>query len=539
MRFFIMNYFSRNSYCNSYRILSVYRPFSFFEFVEKEFQNLSSLKRIFSQVRQLECKTVILEKIYESIDLMEENEDLSKYTPNYIESVVYRLSFFSSEISKKSDLDSTTNDCFLGYAIIKDDKFKSEPNKIRVYESVLMNSRHPNNFIRGSQKWICCIIGYQFSVYGYLYAQQNTKTNVCAHVALRTVVARYHKNQDMSYREMNDLIGKNHTDNKASIGLSKNEMVQIIKSTGAGCYVGAFNKADTKNIPFQKILYGCIESGFPAIIFFGTVLNGGSYHAIPVFGHTFNEDTWVPNAETSYFRLGSSTKYIPSESWMSMFVAHDDNFGSNFCIPHRFLNPKRLCEKESGERELCRMDPEGVVYLIATLPGEIKLLPINAEALGAHFLISLLEKMPVADNKWFGRLKYYAYCYKLVLRPILVSKFEYIKHLKELRDWENDSIDLDLIKAFDTFMEEEPYWLVELSIPELFPANKRKVGEVLIRGNIDFDQANPFNSFVMARLPCFFALYSNGTSNNPNYEFIPSGINGHVAVYMGSGYQNS
>ena len=128
---------------------------------------------------------------------------------------------------------------------------------------------------------------------------------------------------------------------------TKDEMVEIIKSTGADCYVGAYETTNDSPASFQKLLYGSIESGFPGIIFFRTV--EGDCHAIPIFGHTFNEDTWVPNAELSYFKVGSDTMYIPSESWVSMFIAHDDNFGSNFCIPHRFLSAKRICEKEAGK----------------------------------------------------------------------------------------------------------------------------------------------------------------------------------------------
>lgn len=532
-----MNLYSRKSYAKNFKILSVSRPFSFFEFVENQFGNVSPLKRILSQARQLNCKTLVFETLYNSSHVVEEDEDLGIYTPNFIKSTTFRLSFFSSEFINKSDLETTINDHFLGYAIIKKDEFDNERDKIRVFESVIAYSRHPNNYIRGSQRWECNVVGYQFSVSGYLYAQQNARTNSCAHVAIRTVVARYRKNLDMSYREMNNLVGKDHISEKASDGLDKDEMVKILQSAGATCYVGSFKDVKSDQFPFQKMLYGCVESGYPAIIFFGTSLSEGSYHAIPVFGHTFNEDTWVPNAELSYFKIGSETKYIPSESWMSMFVAHDDNFGSNFCIPHRFLNPQRVCEKESVEKELCKMDPEGVVHLITTLPNDVKLYPINAEALGAHFLISLLKQMPVDDNKWFERLKYYAYINMLVLRPILVSKAEYIKHLKEMCDWDEHTLDHDLINAFDTYMNEIPYWIVELSIPELFPANKRKVGEVLIRGNIDFDEANPFNSFVMARLPRFFALYANGSGGSSAYEFIPSGIDGHVKVYMGPGYR--
>ena len=63
---------------------------------------------------------------------------------------------------------------------------------------------------------------------------------------------------------------------------------------------------------------------------------------------------------------------------------------------------------------------------------------------------------------------------------------------------------------------------------ELFAANKRKVGEVLIRATIEHNPVQLFDSFVLARLPGYFALYNEDTSN---FTFIPSGIDDHVELF--------
>lgn len=94
---------------------------------------------------------------------------------------------------------------------------------------------------------------------------------------------------------------------------------------------------------FQRELYGFIESGTPALLGFqldASPEGPGSRHVIPVFGHTFNEDTWLPQAHRSYF--GSKLSYYPSENWLSTFVVHDDNFGPYLCLPRHFLQQEKV-----------------------------------------------------------------------------------------------------------------------------------------------------------------------------------------------------
>ena len=55
---------------------------------------------------------------------------------------------------------------------------------------------------------------------------------------------------------------------------------------------------------------------------------------MPVIGHTFSEDMWVPDAD-NYFE---KQKYYSSERWMSEFLIHDDNFGPYLCLPRNYLD---------------------------------------------------------------------------------------------------------------------------------------------------------------------------------------------------------
>ena len=489
---------------------------------------------------------MVVESLGNPDDLREENEDLKQHSSDFAGSTAQRLSFFKKKFSTKRGLASAKDRDFIGYAILKADSALSFGRSgviRRVYESVMASSRHDNNFIRGSQDWPCRVDGRQFKVNGYLYAQQNGVTNICAHVALRTAAARFHPAGDMSYREMNQLLGFDQV-NKKTEGLDLQQMVKVLEAAGATCFQADYSQANVNAPPFQKYLYGSIESGYPAIIIFGTTAADGSLHAIPIFGHTFNQDTWVPNAEDSYFKVGEGTKYIPSESWLSMFVAHDDNWGSNYCIPRHYLQPWQTEEPTPTPTPVPPTNPvnpnpdengmenfvPSVAHIISTMPKGVKLNPLRAEVIGADFLFTILPQLPAENNPWAQRLLRYANKNQLVLRPYLLDPAEYTTHLAKIKDWHYKSIRSDLVSALKTNLTKERLWMIELSVPELFSANLRKVGEVLVRAEILPTEDRDFGSFVLARLPGYFALFDGGTPSSPNFQFIPSGAEGHVEL---------
>jgi len=526
--FFAMKTNTRIASNKEFKLFQIERPFSFFDFVDNCFPGLTSLKRIFSQIRQLEGKTMILEEIENSDDLIEENEDLEKLHCSLKKSKSFRLSFFSVTITNETELKTIKNDFFLGYAIIKQDRFSSSRQLSRIYESVISISHYPNNFIHGMQNWKCLILDEEFYIKGYLYAQQNHLTNVCAHVAIRSAVARYHPDGDISYREMNDIIGVDHVNKKATPGLIAEDIIKILETSGANCFVGDFSNPIIPPVPFQKYLYSSIESGCPAIVCFG-VKQG--YHAIPIFGHTFNQDTWVPNADFSYFQIGAGTQYIPSESWLSMFIGHDDNFGSNFCIPRRYLATKTICGYNTQPPEFCKEDSEGVVYAIGTTPKAVKMNPIRAEAIGVEYLFMILNQVLDTSTVWCKRLQNYAKDSQLVIRPILITLEDYIFHLKNIKDWNGKLILNDVIEPINEIIESGLYWLIELSVPELFQANRRKIGEVLLRSDVESVYNRDFSEFVIARIPDRFVLFEGLEALTPKFKFIQTGMDSHVELF--------
>jgi len=503
------------------------RPFSNFTFVEQFTGECVALRRIFSQARRIGCHTLVIEAIDDADDISRENSDLETHPSvgPLKTAQTFRLSFFTLPFSDDLLPADLNGNNFIGYAVVRIVQAVSGWNRAWIYESVIRPERITNNFIRRTPAWHCRILEQDLTIRGFLYAQQNTVTNCCAHVAIRSAAASFAP-EDLLYHEMNALIG-----GYAGSGLTTEQIVKILEHAGASCFVGSFDASSsadpTFQIPFQKYIYGSIESGYPAIIFFG-VGGHGEYHAIPAIGHTFNQDNWVPRAERGYFSIGEKIQYIPSESWLSMFICHDDNFGSNYCIPRHYLHTGsetacKDCRNKTDQdaHQAC------VCYVIGTLPSAVRVNPVEAEAIGADFLFELKDHIPSDDNEWIARLKRTAGRHKLVLRPILVTAEEYICHLAAVRGWSGSQISAACLKAFEN-LAAEWFWLVELSVSELFAANKRKIGEVLIRSTVEYDAQLPFDNFVLARLPGYFALYNEASAN---FAFIPSGIEDHVELF--------
>jgi len=534
------------------------RPFSNFDFVESRFGGIWPLRRILSQVRMNGGETIVVEQIHDAVDLAEENADLQQLCPGYdpANSRAWRLSFFRGAVADMQAFRRLSRKKFLGYAIVKKDVVPATPdvcpkgrNRYRVYESVVKGTRHKNNFVRGGPTWVCRVAGREMSIDGYLYAQQNAITNSCAHVAVRTAATRF-IGADLSYRQMNDWVADFRTTHGIphafpGAGLSNDEICDILHRVGANTFEGNYTGASVHPVPYQRYLYGAVESGFPAILFFDTQRRDPSgqtaSHAIPIFGHTFNEDAWVPDANLFYFPMRQATKALSSDTWVSMFIGHDDNAGSNYCVPQHYVETTRTCLDEQGNRIRCKEQEGTVAYAIGTLPDDIKVDPIEAEAIGADYLLAILKEVPAGfkgwTERWQKRLEGYHAAQLLVLRTILLKGLQYAHHLEAVRGWDRKPFPKWLPNAFAS-VAEDWFWMVELSVPELFSANRRKIGEILIRADVDAGAQRDFRNFFCARLPgCFVVIQDGkvaaavGAEAQPMFSYVPVSVVDHVELY--------
>lgn len=521
------------------RFFPLQRPsFSNFRFIDKHAPGLPSLGRILSQVRQLGGKTLVVEDIGSAGELREESEDLKRVYPGWRESKTIRLSFFNASFASKRALHTLPPSSFLGYAILRTDVIRKVDIIQRIYESVVRPAAAPKKYVHGAPRWLCRVAGCSFPLQGFMYAQQNRITTCCVHVAIRTILPAYAPSMDLSYRKINHLIDdfRRETTTKHGDGIFTNEIELILGAHGLNCHSADYTRQLSANnaprIPYFRYVYGNIESGFPSLLLFDVPTKKKELHAIPVFGHTMNTDTWVPAAEHHYFTVGEKSAYVPSETWLSEFLVHDDNCGSNFCIPKNFLNNGMICNSR-GKEVRCTQASRYVAHVFTPLPKRLRLTPMRAELIGFDFVKELLPHLKdrYVSNPWGQRLLDYQSRNSLVLRTTLTDLAGYARHLSKVSGWGDEPINPVLLRSLRKSTNED-VWLVEVSVPELFSANQRKLGEIVVRDiSASKDGRRNVHHFIIARVPSFFIENVSDGNDQISPQFYSSGIDDHVALF--------
>ena len=488
--------------------------FSNFLFVDQHYRSNPVLRRIFSLARKQNFLSLLIEEITEAdcALLAEENAAIRLRKPNFANAVVHRLSFFRCV---KDQPPAPTD--FLGYVIFKSDYFTGEPKpKDYIFESVVLPSRgvDQNNFIHCSKIYQVKTTLGTFAITGVLYAQQNDLTFVCAHVSLRSALACMLPAADVSYARLNALAGIDHQNRKIgeSRGILPQDIENILNNLGVNFEKIVHEPRQQLDLPteFQRDLYGFIESGCPALVGFELDEptpgpDGSPRHVIPVIGHTFNDDTWVPDAQRSYF--GGKLSYFPSESWLSSYVVHDDNFGPYYCMPRHFL----------------KKDNFRIIYGLKT-----QVTPFNAveaEAIGFDFFGAIVKRFPRLGQDWYDRFAVFQRCGLLVLRTALIRKADYIAHLQSLRSRDYVGLEPALVQKFQNHLP-ETFWMVEASAPELFASSRRKFGEILLSAQLPVPKPLNLSLLLAARVPGLVMIQQQN-----NVPIDQTQLQGHTGLF--------
>jgi len=496
-------------------------PFSFFDFIEERFGNdfHNSIRRFFSLARSANAGSLLIESIPCAGIIAEENEDLKKLYPKHQCTSLYRLSFWSQTVKCDAPF-QLANKFLLGYAILKKDTIPDKKiNAWHIFEAVFRKYPHHHNCTPQPQRYYVRLGQLECEIEGILYCQQNALNKACAQVALRSLLSRLLPDGDISYRKINELAKPE----SPGSGLSAQQIQSVLSYFNlkyhAIDYTITTEDNAIKTLPYQKFIYSGIESGGGALV--GFRLSGSgcgsqeSRHIIPLYGHTFNKDTWVPNADISYFNIGDEVGYIPSESWTSSFIGHDDNFGQNFCIPRLYINP------------------ENVSYVVEIFRQNVSYSGVIAEAISLDILYSILDDgLGEEKNKWIPRIKVWTQAQRIIFRALALTRKEYTDYLSAMTDWEGNKEDPRIIQFFK---DELPtmLWIVEISTPHLFPANQRKLGEIVLDATIDLKNENEtslYESFLFARIPGLYLLGGNIEDDTPEFIKQSSTIKSHTEL---------
>jgi hypothetical protein len=506
----------------SFRCVDLRRPFSNFDFVEANFRAEAAIRRLFSQARSHGCKTLVIEDIVAEGLVEDENEEIKRRYADHQMADLKRLTFWEGIFSSEDEFRERDSKHLAGFAILKHDKIPSRKvDQWHIFDSVFRKYPHRHNCVPAEQMFSVRAGGKAFDLEGVLYCQQNQLNKACAQVALRSLCALHISEFDLPYSRINRLADAAKPGFDPSDGLNVPQIQAVLKKLGIQYSDVDYTKEPAsarKDMPYQKFLYAGVESGSGALL--GFEYEGpkakGERHILPFFGHTFNQDTWVPSAEVAYFHVGEKTRYIPSESWLSSFIGHDDNFGSNFCIPRLYVT-----------RDQAK-------YVVALHPSGVSYSGVLAEAIAIDYLYSLLPHLSGLDAPWLTRLVGYAKQQKVVLRAVAMPKQEYTKHLRIIRDWQSRAEDERLCRAIEDFLP-KTVWMIEVSIPELFPTNLRKLGEIVLDASKLASSSLDFKSYKIARFPGRFMLLKNvDPSSAPDFFRVPSGLRSHTPVYQAS-----
>ena len=499
--------------------------FSSFEYLQNKFTRYrKSIHRCFSLARSMGCQTLLEEKI-DCIGVLSSEKEEICALGGQTEETIFRLSFWKTKFEKCEDSDS-----LIGYAIIKaDSDRKSNQYVWYVFEAVFVKYSHENNCIPYCSSYDVCIVDQLFEIYGVLYCQQNGWNKACAQVALRSVLSRFLPDKDVEYSAINRRAEVEESQDVGE-GLKLNQVEQVISSFGLETETRTFGDnlplETREQFPYQEVLYSGVEAGLGSLLAFRL---GNKYtpekaaHVIPIFGHTFNKDEWVTDAKINYFNINERFGYMSSLNWTSSFIGHDDNFGPNFCILSHYVDPAQVISAIAVKPQGCRINVKA------------------AEMAALHILGNSLPRMS-KDNRLKRQLLQFDHnmnkwgmSRNIVLRPVYCTATKYLDSICKMTDWRN-GCENDLVKSFLRGVSMPPNVLIiEFSLFQLFPANKRKLGEVVFDVSCpSTDLTSLEDAMILVRMPGAYAIFPRAL---PHISFpsqlpimLPSAVTDHVRL---------
>lgn len=489
------------------------------------------LRQIFSLIRSHNCELLVEEVLsFDKSNTPKETNVLNevhktknifiqhRVRNNSLEATVYRLSFFVG----RSDLEGQPQfatywkdrqkrgveaqkqfanwyDKFLGYVYLVVFSFDGTIYHSYIYEAVIEPpvTNPERYYVHSKASFSETVAGQQVTVDGAYFAQQNQANSCCAHAAVmvarqNTLTAINGRNYSplSDYESMNTDLGIDHDWRKAPNGLEVEEMLRLLETHVSSLHHDIYftNRISPKAI--IEFTYHAVEAGLtPVLCFEG--YDGG--HTMAVVGHTFEASVWTALAEHTYFEGPRVERgYKPSHTWVDGLIVQDDNFGPYTMLPTRYLL-NALTQAIIPKFKWSKQPTPAVIEICAERglraacwPKNYKNDHANPGAKYDYLFKVIRKKCPQPrSNFWFYQLEDNVRRGSFVLRTIPITLKEYLDSLlsdKILHKEHNYDIFQCIESAIRTTNGKDTMlWLVEISIPELFQHNNRKLGEVIIQ----------------------------------------------------------
>lgn len=341
------------------------------------------------------------------------------------------------------------------------------------------------------------------------FCQQNGVSSICAHSAARMIV-RTKTDHLPSVRELNAL-----WEFQPGGRVTVTRLLAALRHYGLNVVAHAMDEAmpyDRDEHRPERVwrqLALLADSGTSSLLIFsaGTTVD----HVVPVVGHTVNTDEWHPIGATLHV---NGKEHVSSNSlWIDHLVIHDDMLGPYYCLSRAALLP--------AEED----DPIEVRFVVTVLDDAVSLSPTQADGVGRQALsqlVGILRKQGLGEGRWWEFL-----CKSLerrLFRTILIKRQDY---LDSLRVRGLDRGHRALVKRLGSELP-ELMWMCELSLPNLFLANRARLGEVLIDANAPVSDTGA-GAVRMFRLPSLLGLVS--PDHRSAFDVEPWPVRGPVPMH--------
>lgn len=442
----------------------------------------ASIHRICTLARKMGVKSLVVEDALARVDVIAEIDHLEEWAEVGDGEVTARtITFLSSGVRRGNDFAGVSTANVIGQMTIITFPMAKGPRSY-VYEAII---RLPgknagaeqllNNHISIIGDLKIALGTFEHVISGSYFCQQNGVTSICGHCAVRMLI-RTLTQSVVSVQMLNQI----WTYDPHTRSISTNQVVAALRHFGMMPVLYDLTQKSVDREDGWDIPALLADSASATLL----VLGGKSVdHIVPLLGHTVNSDEWHPIGATLH-RHGEETA-SSSSLWTDHLVIHDDMLGPYYCLSKAGL-------LHSG---LANLVPK---LVITVLPLNVLVSPSQAENFARQILCNLIKKLKplnMAEGRWWQHLLDGRE--RRVFRTTLITRDAYLANLPA-----NDDDD-DLIKDQLATCLPERMWMSEISVPNLFLANRAKLGEILISPGAfpDDDPDKILEAMVGFRLP--------------------------------------
>jgi hypothetical protein len=472
-------------------------------------------------MRKMKAQAYTLEVLEPNAEIQDETAAADIRCDGAVTTTAKRITFFRSCPASK-DWHDVEPGSVLAYAVLLKQDLPHPPNRFFILESVVIP---PTLFVGGtglgvSNYYPHCTrkfqttLGYpddhkDIELEGSFFCQQNDLTHVCAHACLRMAInssPTLALAQKLTNAQINELLGIDHRKAAATEavrrvghyngdkcgGLTDPKIMEVIGKLGRGCHFVDF--ADRPGIEYASFIYPLVESRLPVIL---GIDGPGVSHVVTILGHTLNTDRWEPEAKLGYGAF-PVTKYTSSAAWADHFLMSDDNFGMYVTLPSDMIRNFLVPDYNPN------LHASSAIALVPACVSRISGILVEAYAASAAETI-IAKTTPTAANRWLAYLreplaKGAARPRAIVCRTLMVT--EKAKYVSQLGAGDSDGnlLPEDLKQRLELHLPDS-FWLTEITVPDLYTANKHKLGDVITKMDAAADEFVKGNGRIFCWLP--------------------------------------